>query len=105
VKASHGSVTGSFTAPADAIFGDFDQDARIGKFGAKAVGGLEVAGGAGSLHRGNLVFDVCVRELSRLNGLSQLVADVLVRDGLQLAKVQLAKVQAGTARSGLHEAA
>jgi hypothetical protein len=84
---------------------DFDQDARIGKFGAKTVGGLEVAGGAGSFHRGNLVFDVCVRELSRLNGLSQLVADVLVRDGLQLAKVQLAKVQVGTARSGLHEAA
>ena len=78
MKASHGLVTGSFTAPADAIFRDFDQDARIGKFGAKPVGGLAVAGGAGRLHLGNLVFDVCVRELSRLNRLWQLVARVLV---------------------------
>jgi hypothetical protein len=75
VKASHGLVTGSFRAPADAIFRDFDQDARLGKFGAKPVGGLAVAG---RLHLGNLVFDVCVRELSRLNRLWQLVARVLV---------------------------
>jgi len=57
VKASHGSVTGSFTAPADAIFRDFYQDARSGKFGAKAVGvgrpyayGLALGGVDGVVH-------------------------------------------------------
>lgn len=59
---------GSFSPPADTVFGDFDEDASIGEFIADCIRLFEIAGSAGRLHFGYPGFDVPITELASLHG-------------------------------------